>query len=72
MAKEFIRDFYGRILGSIEDTGGTIIARDFPGRKLGYYQKSDDTTRDFYGRIVSRGNTVVGLIYRGDPDENNY
>lgn len=65
MAKEFIKDFYGRILGSIETVGNKTTARDFYGRILGYYDSNDDTTRDFYGRIVSKGNTVTGLIYKG-------
>ncbi len=63
MAKEFIKDFYGRILGTTETTGTKTVARDFYGRILGTYDSKDDTTRDFYGRIVSKGNTVVGLIY---------
>lgn len=66
MAKEFIKDFYGRILGTTEEQGTRITARDFYGRILGYYESKDDTTRDFYGRIVSKGNTVTGLIYQAN------
>ena len=62
MAKQLIKDFYGRILGSIEDQGNKQIARDFYGRILGTYTQSDDMTRDFYGRIVMRGNGLMGLI----------
>ena len=65
MAKEYIKDFYGKILGTTEVNGNRTIARDFYGRILGYYDSSDDTTRDFYGRILTKGNTVVGLIYKG-------
>ncbi len=63
MAKEFVRDFYGRILGSIETVGTKQIARNFYGKILGTYNSADDKTRDFYGRILTRGNTLMGLIY---------
>lgn len=63
MAKEFVKDFYGRILGSIETVGTKQIARNFYGKILGTYNSADDKTRDFYGRILTRGNTLIGLIY---------
>lgn len=63
MAKEFIKDFYGRIIGTTETTGTKTVVKDFYGRILGTYDSSDNYTRDFYGRIVSKGNTAVGLIY---------
>lgn len=65
MEKETIRDFYGRILGTIEtDTKGNKIARDFYGRILGKYDKTTNTTRDFYGRILTKGDSLTGLIWR--------
>lgn len=65
MAKEFVKDFYGRIIGSTEVEGSRTIVRDFYNRILGWYDSSDNTTRDFYGRIISKGNTAIGLIYKG-------
>lgn len=65
MAKEFVRDFYGKILGTTETIGTKTTVRDFYGRILGTYNSVDDYTRDFYGRIISKGNTVVGLLYKG-------
>ena len=62
MAKQLVKDFYGRILGSVEDVGTKQIARDFYGRILGSYNSSDGFTRDFYGRILMRGNGLIGLI----------
>lgn len=62
--KELIKDFYGRIIGSIETQGTKQIARDFYGRIVGRYDSSDNKTRDFYGRIVSSGNTLMGLLYK--------
>lgn len=65
MNKTFIRDFYSRILGSIEEDSVKKIktARDFYGRILGTYDTKLDVTRDFYGKIVSKGDTLSGLIY---------
>jgi len=64
--EEYIREFSGQILGIIQtDDNGDQTAIDFPSRKiLGYYRKKYDYTTDFYGRIISRGNSVVGLIYK--------
>lgn len=62
MSEEVIRNFNGQILGRLEDQGDKIVARDFLGKNLGSYSKSEDKTRDFYGRIVSNGNTLSALI----------
>ena len=65
MEKEYIRDFYGKILGSVEtDNKGDKTVRDFYGRILGYYDKANNVTRDFYKKIVGRGDQAVSLIYR--------
>ena len=61
--KEVIRDFYGRILGTITtDKLGNKVVRDFYGRILGRYDKKSNLTRDFYGRIVAKGDRTSGLI----------
>ena len=59
-----IKDFYGKILGYIEedDVGGDKVAYDFYRKILGRYIKREDNTRDFYGRIVSRGDTTQALV----------
>ncbi len=68
MAREEVRDFYGRILGYLEDDGEEIIARDFCLRILGRYNKRTDTTSDFIGRIICRGNGLTGLIMQAQDD----
>lgn len=63
MTKENITDFYGRILGTIEtEKNGNKIARDFYGRYLGKYDKQLNRTEDFYGKILSSGDTLSSLI----------
>ena len=61
--REVIRDFYGRILGTITtDKIGNKVVRDFYGRILGRYDKKTNVTRDFYGRIVAKGDRSSALI----------
>lgn len=64
METQVIRDFYGKVIGTIErDNQGNEIAKDFYGRMLGRYDKAANVTRDFYGRQVARGNVVVSFIF---------
>lgn len=64
MDKEVIRDFYGKILGTIEtDNKGNKTVRNFYGKILGYYDKANNVTRDFYKKIIARGDQTSGLIY---------
>lgn len=65
MSKEYVKDFYGKILGSIETNGTKQVAKNFYGKILGTYDSKDNKTRDFYGRIISNGNTLSGLIFSG-------
>lgn len=63
--KECIRDRNGKIIGWIEtDHLGNKLARDFYGKIKGRYKKVGNVTIDFYGKIVSYGDAVAGLLYR--------
>lgn len=67
MQEEFIRDYdTRRILGILRTLpNGDQVAIDFTTRKtLGYYRKQQDHTTDFLGRILTKGNSVVSLIYK--------
>jgi len=63
-----IRDFYNRIVGYIEtdDATGNKVAIDFYRRIIGYYDKKTNTTRNFYKRIVSRGDILSSLLITED------
>ena len=64
--KEIIKDFSGRIIGYREKlSNDDIRITDFYGRILGYYRKKDNTTRDFYNRIVARGDNT-GMLFMGN------
>lgn len=62
---ETIRDFNGRVIGKVEtDKNGNRTVRDFYGRVLGKYFKKSNLTKDFYGRIVARGDSCMLLLNR--------
>ncbi len=54
--RQYIKDFYGKIIGSIEtDDQGNKTVRDFYGKILGRYNTKQNVTKDFYGRTVAKG-----------------
>lgn len=62
--REEIKDFYGRIIGFLDyESNGDIIARDLSYRILGRYDAAMDVTKDFYGKILYKGN-MVGALFR--------
>lgn len=64
MEKETIRDFSGKIIGFIEtDSRGNKTVRDFYMRVLGYYDKSQNVTTDFYRRVIARGD-CCGMLFK--------
>lgn len=64
MARETIKDYYGKILGTIEEMpNGDKVAHDFYGRILGRYDKRMNCTKDFYGRIIGTGDATSKLIW---------
>ena len=63
MQRQNIKDFYGRILGYIQiENDGRQKAFDWKGRLLGTYYPDRNTTNDFYGRVVFKGNAIASLI----------
>lgn len=69
--KQVLRDFYGRVIGSLEtvhDTNprydGDVTARDFYNKILGYYRKFYNITTDFYGRKIGDGDLTSGLVWQ--------
>ena len=61
---EPVREFSGRIIGWIEtDNHGNQIIRAFSGLIIARYDKDLNVTREFSGRIISKGNTAIGQLY---------
>lgn len=61
--REPIKDYYNRIIGYIETKpNGDKIGYDFYLRIVGYYEKNSNLTKDFYRRIVGRGDILASLI----------
>lgn len=67
--RRVIKDFYGKILGSVEeDSRGDIIARDFFGKILGRYDKQMNVTKDFFGKIIGTGDLTSALIFQANAE----
>lgn len=65
MKKENIKDFYGRVIGTIETkSNGDKIIKDFYGRLKGTYIKNRNITKDFYGRVIGNGDQLISLLYK--------
>ena len=61
--QETIRSVSGQTIGTITTlSNGDKEVKDFYGRILGYYRKSQDATIDFYGRILYRGDMASALL----------
>lgn len=62
MSKEYIRDFSGRVLGSVEtDAKGNKVTRDFSGMILNKYDARHNVTRTFSGRVIAKGDISSSL-----------
>jgi len=58
-----LRDANGSLLGwTAPRPGGQREARDASGRLLGTYDPAANTTRDFAGRLLYRGDALPALI----------
>ncbi len=62
--KTVIKDFYGKIIGSLSDEGNKIVAKSFYGTILGHYDKKLNVTKDFYGKVLSVGDITSALVWQ--------
>lgn len=63
MQRDYIKDFYGRVIGTIETySNGDKRIKDFYGRLKGSYLKKQNITKDFYGRYVGNGDQLMSLL----------
>ena len=61
--RETIREFNGRIIGYIDvESNGNKTVRSFGGKILGYYDRNADVTKDFYNKILYRGDMASALL----------
>lgn len=63
-SQEVLRDKRGIVVGRIEHQKltGKLVARDARGRVVGVHDPREGLTRDAYGKVVARGNFLVGLL----------
>jgi hypothetical protein len=65
--REVIRDTSGQKIGEIREiSSGRLEARDRHGRLVGRYDPRSNITRDRNGRLMTRGNTLTGLLMQAD------
>lgn len=63
MESEYIKDFYGRVIGTVETySNGDKRIKDFYGRLKGEYKAKDNITKDFYGRVIGSGDQLMRLL----------
>lgn len=61
--KQPVKTFNGKIIGYIDEKpNGDIVGYNFYNKKVGTYDKRADVTRDFYGRIIYKGNMITSII----------
>lgn len=61
--EQVLKDWKGNIIGYIETKpNGDKTIRNFYRQVKGTYNKQQDVTRDFYGRIVAKGDCLTMLL----------
>lgn len=66
MAKELIKSFGGKYLGSVDTkSNGDVVVTNWGGKIVATYSKKDNVTRNFYGVIVATGNVASGFLLKG-------
>jgi hypothetical protein len=63
---EYVHDGKNQLIGSKTTgfTNGDVTARDRDGKSLGHSNSEFENTRDAEGRLVSRNQADVGLLFR--------
>lgn len=61
-SREEIRDAQSALIGTMQEKGGVVEARDRTGRLVGTYYGRSRETRDEQGKLVSYGNTLAALL----------
>lgn len=62
--QEGLRDKRGVVIGRIEHPRltGKSVARNARGRIVGVHDPREGLTRDAFGKVIARGNILVGLL----------
>lgn len=64
ISREPVREFGGKIIGWVEtDSEGNQDIRNFYGVIIARYDARINVTRDFYGKVLTQGNTASGQLF---------
>lgn len=60
---DYIKDSYGRFVGSVTKNGSTSVVRDFKSNNIvATYDSKSNTTREFKSGRTSKGDSSVGYL----------
>ena len=62
MARVYIRDWTGRMIGYTEERGNRLWLHNWQGKMIAYYDKSTNRTHDWQGRMLTQGNTLMMML----------
>lgn len=63
MNTTYLKNIRGKVMGSVEERpNGDKILKDFYGKIVGKYDKRLNLTKDFAGRVVSFGDTLLSML----------
>lgn len=62
MAKQYLRNRSGALVGWTDTNGSRTTARDRAGFLVGTYDQGPNQTRDRGGRLIGTGNLLASLI----------
>jgi hypothetical protein len=62
MARQELRDRYGRLIGIRQEQGQRVEGRDASGQLRGWYDVNNNQTRDAGGMLVGTGDFLSSLI----------
>ena len=63
MARQEFRNQFNKLMGWRQKQGDHDVGYDYLGRIKGYYEPRCDVTKDVFGQVVSRGDTLSSLIF---------
>ena len=70
MARRNVKNFYGKIIGSVEDDArNNVIAKDKYGKIICRFDKTQNVTKDVYGKIIGTGDLTSALIWQAFNEE---
>jgi hypothetical protein len=62
MNTEYIRNSKGNIIGKMKKQGTKTYLEDAAGKRLGFYDPSNNSTFNAAGKLIARSNILLSLL----------